>query len=127
VKRAMIGTIMMVMVAGMGSVGMAKDYMPARDKQLIEELLKRLKERKDLKFVREDKTYGPKEAAWYLKYKWDHNKEKVHSVEDFINLSSYGGDHGEITYYVKFSDGTVRPAKEVLEESVKQLEAEGQQ
>ena len=59
-----------------------------------------------------------------MKYKWDQNKEQVHNVEDFIHLSSYGGDHGEITYYVKFSDGTQRPAKEVLNESVQKLEGE---
>ena len=96
--------------------------MPARDRQVIKMLLERLKERKDLKFVRADKTYNAKEAAWYLKYKWDQNKEKVHSVDDFIHLSSYGGEHGEITYYVKLSDGTEKPAKEVLEESAKKLE-----
>ncbi|MGN6367380.1 MAG: DUF5329 family protein [Phycisphaerae bacterium] len=124
-KRATTMAMVLVMAAGMARLGLAAEQIPAKDKALITELLHRLKQRKDLKFVREDKTYGPREAAWYLKFKWDHNKEKVHNVEDFINLSSYGGDHGEITYYVRFSDGTEKPAKEVLEQSVKKLEAEG--
>lgn len=102
----------------------AADSLSAHDKHLIDTLLQRLGKRKDLHFIREDKTYDAKAAAWYLRFKWDHNKSKVHSIEDFINLASTGGDHGEVTYYVQFDDGHKEPAKAVLEDAVKMLQVE---
>ncbi len=123
-KRLMTLPILILMLAAPTPLARAADEMPPHDKQLITLLLDRLKDRKDLHFIREDKTYDSNQAVWYLQYKWDHNKNKVHNVEDFINLSSYGGEHGEITYNVKFADGAVRPAKDVLEESLKKLEAD---
>lgn len=106
-------------VAGKGE----QKELTAKDREIIGKLLEGLKARKDMKFIRVDKTYSAKDAAWYLQYKWDHNKEKVHSVEDFVQLSAYGGEHGEVTYYVEFSDGRRERAKEVLEESVRKLRA----
>jgi hypothetical protein len=98
--------------------------LPQEDRRIIEAVLEGLKGRKDLKFVREDKTYDARAAAWYMRYKWDKNKEKVNSVEDFVALESVGGKHGEVTYYVEFSDGIRKTAREVLEAAVKKLRGE---
>ena len=116
--------VILAVVGSVSPANAAKDDLPAHDKQVINTLLDRLKERRDLRFIREDKSYGPATAAAYLRYKWDHNRDKVHNIQDFITLASYGGDHGEVTYYVQFSDGKREPAKDVLEQSLKQLEDE---
>jgi hypothetical protein len=101
-----------------------KRELSSEERQLIEVLLERLKGRTDLKFVRDGVVYDAGMAAWYMRLKWSQNREKVKSVEDFIALESVGGEKGEITYYVEFSDGRRRTAREVLEESVKKLKGE---
>ena len=119
--------VLTVIMAGSSAPAYARQPMPEKDRELIKTLLDRLKQREDLTFIRLDKKYDAKAAAWYLKYKWDHNKDKVHSIQDFINLESYGGDHGEVTYYVEFSDGRKITAKEMLEQSIQDLEREQKQ
>jgi hypothetical protein len=54
--------------------------LPREDRRIIETLLDGLKARKDLKFVRENKSYDAKTAAWYMKFKWQQNKDVVKSV-----------------------------------------------
>ena len=96
-----------------------------QDKATINALLNRIEHQKDLKFVRLDKTYSASTAAKYMRFKWHQNDSKVHNVQDFINLESVGGSHGEVTYYVQYPDGHRRPARDVMEETVQQLRASG--
>ena len=123
-RRQRFLTVGVVSLVLLGPAAMGAEQVSKHDKQVIITLLDRLKQRKDLHFIRDGKVYDAHTAAWYLHFKWDQNKDKVHSIEDFIQLSSVGGEHGEITYYVKFSDGRTQTAREVLEASVKQIEAE---
>jgi hypothetical protein len=95
--------------------------LSAEDRTIIEGILEGIAKTEGLKFLRADKEYDAKTAAWYLKFKWDQNKDKVKSVQDFIDLQSVGGEKGEITYYVQFADGTKKTAREVMEAAVKVL------
>lgn len=103
----------------------ADDSISPHDKQLINQLLDQLKHRKDMKFIRKDKEYDAGTAAWYLRFKWDQNKDQVHNIQDFINLESRGGKHGEVTYYVQFADGRKETAKKVFEHAFQRLERKG--
>jgi hypothetical protein len=116
-KSVLMGAMAVILGAGLVRAG----ELPAEDKRIIEAVLEGIKQRKDLKFVREDKVYDAKAAAWYMKYKWEQNKDKVKSVEDFVALQAVGGKHGEVTYYVQFSDGKRKTAREVLEAAVKEI------
>ena len=94
--------------------------LPDRDRALIEALLAGVKS-SSYKFIRKDQTFDAKTAAWYLRFRWDQNRAKIESVQDFIDLVSVGGEHGEITYYVEFPDAVRKPAREVLDEALARL------
>ncbi|HVS71102.1 MAG TPA: DUF5329 family protein [Phycisphaerae bacterium] len=99
----------------------ARSSLSARDKATINTLLDRISH-SDLKFVRLDKIYGASTTVHYMRFKWHQNESKVNSVQDFINLESIGGAHGEVTYYVQYPDGHRRPAKVVMEETVRDIQ-----
>ena len=48
----MLAAMVVVMATGLARTGLAAEEMPARDRQVIQMLLDRLREREDLKFVR---------------------------------------------------------------------------
>jgi hypothetical protein len=119
-KKA-IGLITLLILAAAPTLQAADATLSAKDRATIDTLLDRLGDRKDLRFIRLDKSYDAGAAATYLRFKWHQNESKVHSVQDFINLSATGGKNGEVTYYVQYPDGRRRPAKEVLEEAVNDI------
>ena len=119
--RASIAVGLLLMACAARPVQAAEAALSAQDKATINTLLDRLSKRKDLHFVRLDKVYDASTAASYLRFKWNQNQSKVHNVQDFINLSATGGKNGEVTYYVQYADGKRRPAKDVLEEAVKEI------
>ncbi len=123
-RHTMYGLSLVMLAAMVLPARAARNSLPAADKALINQMLDKIAQRKDLKFVRLDKIYSASTAVSYLRFKWDMNKSRVHSVQDFINLQATGGAHGEVTYYVQYPDGHRRPAKDVMEEVVRELQSQ---
>ncbi|HVX85269.1 MAG TPA: DUF5329 family protein [Phycisphaerae bacterium] len=111
----------LLLVLALAAPALAKSSLSKADKATINTLLDRISH-SNLKFVRLDKIYGASTAVHYMRFKWRQNDSKVNNVQDFINLESIGGSHGEVTYYVQYPDGHRRPARDVMEDALQQIQ-----
>lgn len=71
-------------------------------------------ERSDLTFIRNGKSYTPKEAAAHLKAKYDYFRGKIESPEDFIRLAGSKSELSGRPYQVQTRDGQLVTSAEWL-------------
>ena len=57
------------------------------EKHKIEQLIQRVENLQDAKFVRNGTEYDAKAAAKFLKGKWDANSSKIQTAGDFITIA----------------------------------------
>ena len=67
---------------------MAADEISAQEKEKIEYLINHLESMKDATFIRNDKEYDARTAAFFLRSKWQINKDKVRTVGRFYRENS---------------------------------------
>jgi hypothetical protein len=72
--------------------------------QAIEYLLSSV-EHSDLTFIRNGKSYSPKEAAAHMKAKYDYFKRDIVTPEDFIRLAGTKSELSGRPYQVQTRDG----------------------
>jgi hypothetical protein len=83
----------------------AADEISAQEKEKIEYLINQLESMKDATFIRNDKEYDARTAALFLRRKWQINKDKVRTSEDFIErIASRSSTTGK-SYRIKLKDG----------------------
>ena len=71
-------------------------------------------EKSNLTFIRNDVEYNSKDAVAHLRKKYAHVKDKVHSIEDFVNyVASQSYTTGK-PYLLKNEKGEVVKAKDWL-------------
>lgn len=89
----------------------------------IEQLLAHVASLGDARFVRNGSDYPAAKAVEHFRLKWGKQRAKVTSAERFIELcatkSSVSGD----AYTIRFADGRVVPAAEVLTAELARLRA----
>lgn len=83
----------------------AADEISAQEKQKIEYLINHLETMKDATFIRNDKEYDARTAAFFLRRKWQVNKDKVRTSEDFIErIASRSSTTGK-PYRIRMKNG----------------------
>jgi hypothetical protein len=83
----------------------AADEISVQEKEKIEYLINQLESMKDATFIRNDKEYDARTAALFLRRKWQMNKDKVRTSEDFIErVASRSSTTGK-SYRIKLKDG----------------------
>jgi len=90
----------------------------ADEKSRIEGLISHIENLKDAKFIRNGKNYDSKNAAKFLRGKWEANAKEIKTAEDFIEkAASVSGTTGK-PYIIKFSDGHEAKCGEYLKEQL---------
>jgi len=96
--------------------------LPTAEKQKIEALIKHVGDLKDAKFVRNGGTYEPSTAVRFLRGKWNANRSRVMSAQDFIDkVASLSGTSGK-PYLIRFDDGKEIKSSEFLLAELKKIE-----
>jgi hypothetical protein len=91
----------------------------ADEKSRIEGLISHIENLKDAKFIRNGKSYDSKNAAKFLRGKWEAHAKEIKTAEDFIDKAgSVSGTTGK-PYIIKFNDGREVKCGEYLKEQLK--------
>lgn len=91
---------------------------PAKE---IEALLAVVTEMKDASFIRNGGSHGGKEAAAHLRMKWDKQKDKIKTAEEFITLCATKSYLSGERYKIRFKDGTEKFSSDYFTEELKKL------
>lgn len=106
----------MLVVLFVPSLGYAEGQS---EKAKIEALISHVENLKDAKFIRNGKEYEAKDAAKFLRGKWNAKEKEIQTADDFISkvatLSSTTGK----PYVIRFSDGKEVKCAEYLKEQLK--------
>jgi hypothetical protein len=100
----------------------AVEEKPATEKQKIEALIKHVEGLKDAVFVRNGSEYSAKNAAKFLRGKWDSNKEKIKTAKDFIEKAASESSTSGKPYLIRFKDGKETKSGVYLTTELKKLE-----
>ncbi|MGD0232835.1 MAG: DUF5329 family protein, partial [Syntrophorhabdales bacterium] len=84
------------------------------EQRKIEALITHVGGMTDARFIRNGKSYGPKTAAWFLRRKWEANREKVRTSREFIAEVATRSSTTGIPYMIRFKDGKEVPCADYL-------------
>jgi len=104
------------MLLGLASAtATAADQISAQEKERIEYLINHLESMKDATFIRSDKEYDARTAAFFLRSKWQMNKDKVRTSEDFIEkIASRSSTTGK-PYKIRMNNGKEIECRDYLD------------
>lgn len=75
------------------------------EKEKIEALIRQVENLGDAKFIRNGKSYDSKDAAKFLRGKWQSKEKEIQVAGDFIDkVASVSSTTGQ-PYLIRFSDG----------------------
>ncbi|GJM22022.1 MAG: hypothetical protein DHS20C15_19370 [Planctomycetota bacterium] len=80
----------------------------------VDALIARLGSQSDVTFLRNGDTHTAREAADHLRRKFDHAREEIRSVDDFIELCGTRSSMSGEAYAVRLADREERPAADYL-------------
>jgi hypothetical protein len=99
---------------------------PPAEKVKIEELIHRVSELQDAKFIRNGSEYDVNVAVRFLRGKWKANDKEVKSAREFIDkVASASGTSGK-PYLIRFRNGREISSREFLMAELKKQERAGQ-
>lgn len=87
----------------------------------IDSLLAFVRKQEDVVFLRNGSRHDSRQAEAHLRLKWSRQEDKVRSAEDFIERCATRSFLTREPYRIRFKDGTVREAAEVLREELARL------
>jgi hypothetical protein len=87
----------------------------------IEALLAHLKALDGAIFVRNGDEHSAVDAESHLRMKWQRGGKRIKTAEDFIEHCASKSSLSGKSYEIRFKDGKVRPAAEVLRNRLKEL------
>ena len=93
------------------------------EKEKIEQLIQRVENLQDAKFVRNGKEYDAKTAGKFLKGKWDANTAKIKTAQDFIEVAATKSSTSGKPYLIRYADGKEIPSAEFLTAELKAIES----
>lgn len=104
------------MLLGLASAtATAADQISAQEKEKIEYLINHIGSMKDATFIRNDKEYDARTAAFFLRSKWQMNKDKVRTSEDFIEkIASRSSTTGK-PYRIRMKNGKEIECRDYLD------------
>lgn len=65
-------------------------------------------------FIRNGSSHTPAEAAAHLRLKWENQRERIATAEDFVRLCGTMSSFSGKTYVIRFADGREEPAAQLL-------------
>ena len=92
------------------------------ERQKIEVLIKHVEGLKDAVFVRNGSEYSAKNAAKFLRGKWDSNKASIKTAKDFIEKAASESSTTGKPYLIRFKDGKETKSGVYLLAELKKLE-----
>lgn len=101
---------------------MATAAEPAEENKKIEALITHVENLKGARFVRNDKEYDAKNAAKFLRAKWDSGREEIKTAKDFIEKAASVSSTSGKPYLIRFEDGKETKSGEYLLAELKKLE-----
>ena len=93
------------------------------EKEKFEQLIQRVENLQDAKFVRNGKEYDAKTAGKFLKGKWDANSSKIKTAQDFIEVAATKSSTSGKPYLIRYADGKEIPSAEFLTAELKAIES----
>lgn len=105
-----------------GSVSTGAGDEKPTEKAKIESLIKCVEAIKDAKFVRNGSEYSAKDAARFLRGKWDANESKIKTARDFIAIAGTKSSTTGKPYLIRFADGKETPSAEFLAKELDKIE-----
>lgn len=89
----------------------------------IERLIQFVEEQKDIRFVRNGSAYSPKDAAKFLRRKFEKMGEHVNTAQQFIEqIASKSSTSGDI-YRIRWEDGRELPTAKFLGDELKRMDS----
>jgi len=89
----------------------------------IEALITTIESMSDAKFVRNGSEYSAKNAAKFLRGKWDANKDEVKTAGDFIDRIATKSSTTGKPYLIRPNGAAETPCADFLRSRLKQIEA----
>jgi hypothetical protein len=88
----------------------------------IERLIEFVEAQKDIRFVRNGSAYSPKDAATFLRRKFEKMGEHVSTAQQFIDqIASKSSTSGE-AYLIRHADGREVPVAKLLGDELKRMD-----
>ena len=110
-----------LMVAMLGATA-AWAAPPAAERARIERLIDYVEAQKDIRFVRNGSDYSAKDAAKFLRGKFDKMGEHVNTAQQFIEQIASKSSTSEEPYLIRFADGRETPAAMFLGDELKRMD-----
>ncbi|MBC7994875.1 MAG: DUF5329 family protein [Rhizobacter sp.] len=89
----------------------------------IERLIEFVEAQKDIRFVRNGTAYSPKDAAKFLRSKFEKMGEHVNTAQQFIEqIASKSSTSGEV-YLIRHADRREVPAARFLGDELKRMDS----
>ena len=89
----------------------------------IEALLGHLEGLQDATFIRNGSEYNSKNAAKFLRGKWDANKKEIHTVQDFIAKAATKSSTTGKPYVIRLKGAAEMNCADYLNAQLKKIEA----
>ena len=93
------------------------------EKEKIEALIQVVATMENANFLRNGSEYSAKNAAKFLRGKWDANQKNIHTAKDFIEQAATKSSTTGKPYLIRFQDGRQQPCAEVLLAELQRMEA----
>jgi hypothetical protein len=113
--------VCLAVVAGVATEIACGAEPSAAETKKIEALIAHVEGLKETKFVRNGIEYDAKTAAAFLRGKWDTNKAKIKTAEDFIEHVATKSSTSGKPYLIRYPDGKEVKSGEYLREQLKKL------
>jgi hypothetical protein len=113
-------TALLVFFSGMFSLQAAA--LPASEKNKIESLLSHIAGLTDAQFVRNGKDYNAKNAAKFLRGKWEANEKKINSATDFISVAATRSTTTGKPYLIRLKGQSAKPCGDYLLAELRKIE-----
>jgi hypothetical protein len=93
------------------------------EKEKIEALIQVVASMENASFLRNGSEYSAKNAAKFLRGKWDANQKQIHTAKDFIEIAATKSSTTGKPYHIRFQDGRQKPCAEILLAELKRIES----
>lgn len=108
------------LLLGFGRLGVAAP--PLTEAQKIDRLILYVKNLEAAVFIRNGSEHTTAEAAAHMQSKREKHAKCARTANDFISNTASKSSYSGKPYFIKFKDGKIIPAEEVLRKELKRLE-----
>jgi hypothetical protein len=122
-KRTLLRTALGFLVLLAASGPLCGGTAGAAEKARIEALIAHLEGLGDASFVRNGRDYNARNAAKFLRGKWQANDAQIKTAADFIVTAASVSSTTGKPYLIRFKDGSVIPCGAYLTAQLKHLDA----